>query len=177
MSDLLLPRGMKGLKNFFLESSSSRKLKFTLFYTTQGIMFQKQSLEVFFSANMQHVYRKSLMWKYNFKKVGMQNTFFEGHFQGTASDVFIRKLFVFLYLLRYCTTEFVTTAVNIVHYLIRPADCRLRNSQWHGSFILFKIFFFAKIVLSKQFKCCTVSPAPRAICELSIRASHFVEQI
>ena len=47
------------------------------------------------STNMPQVYRKTPMHRCNFKKVALQNTFFEEHFSGTASDVFVRKFFIF----------------------------------------------------------------------------------
>ena len=84
-----------GIRNFLFENSSLRTLKFTLFWSIPGAIFQKQSprdvLLKRFSANIQQVYRKTPMRKCNFKKVALKSNFSEKHLWGTASNVFSRN--------------------------------------------------------------------------------------
>ena len=75
--DMLLPCGMKGLWNFFVDRSSSRKLKFTFSQRYRVSYFRSNaqscsSEKVFWL--MQQVYSKTPMRRCNLKKVALQST-------------------------------------------------------------------------------------------------------
>ena len=121
-----------------------------------------------FSANMQQIYRKTPMQKCNIKHLFRRRPL--------GDSFWFKETFHFLYPLKCGTHELLSITENIIKNLFAQADCQLRTSSWHGSFILLTVFF-AKPVLRKYFNECTVNPIPRAMFELKIRTSHIAKWI